>query len=148
MDSDRLLCWGSNPGVSGGRRYLTGPGQVAYNTNDPVIDVALDGYSSCYITQYGNLHCWGGGPGSGSTPSNITLPSSRSAIDMTISDEHMCVLLDNNSIACRGANQNGELGDGTTTSRSSWVYVNMPNQDFIALASHAQMRTCGLDSNR
>ncbi len=37
--------------------------------------------------------------------------------------EHACALLDDGTVVCRGNNDYGQLGDGTTTARTSPVAV-------------------------
>jgi alpha-tubulin suppressor-like RCC1 family protein len=47
----------------------------------------------------------------------------RDVVDVTAGSEHACALLRDHTVVCWGANTNGQLGDGTTTDRSSPVAV-------------------------
>ena len=48
---------------------------------------------------------------------NVATASTES--DISSGDEHTCAILDNGSVSCWGANYSGQLGDGTTTNRTT-----------------------------
>ena len=154
MDTGRLLCWGKSPGLGGGTsRWPQQLGQTAYDSSDPVVKVVLNSFSNCYITFHGNLHCWAGG--SSLSPStnrysttNVSLPSGLSAVDVAISDQEMCVLFDDGSISCIGSNSYGQLGDGSTTDRSSFTsYINLQNQNFSSIGTISDRRYCAIQAD-
>lgn len=88
--------------------------------------------SACAVLAGGSVHCWGsnegGELGDGTTiarptPAPVTglngaVAVSVGATDVIAHAAHACALLDTGSVACWGSNDLGELGDGTTTSRS------------------------------
>lgn len=95
------------------------------------ISASTSGQHLCALTQTGVVKCWGmnthGELGIGNTDyqQEITdvkgLPDKAVAISSGF--EHVCAILETGSIYCWGNNENGELGDGTTTSHLSPVKV-------------------------
>ena len=75
----------------------------------------------------GTAQCWGGGAvgqmGDGTTGNNaypddlVITPSGRFIVDMSMSGEHACIVLDDGSVACWGRNNAGQLGLGNTTNQ-------------------------------
>ena len=84
---------------------------------------------TCAIKDDGTVRCWGegsygrlgiGNSNDKSSPvATNTLGSGRTAIDITAGGEHTCAVLDDGSIVCWGRNNNGQLGDNTTSQRTS-----------------------------
>ena len=67
----------------------------------------------------------------------------RTAVDISAGGDPTCAVLDDGSVACWGANTYGQLGDGTTTSRTSPTQtLTLPRP---AIAVEAGMHfTCAL----
>jgi len=72
----------------------------------------------------GGVWCWGDNSnrqlGRGgvdttddSTPQQVTLPGGLGAIDLGLGDDHSCVVLTDNTVACWGDNDNDQLGTDT-----------------------------------
>lgn len=92
----------------------------------------------CALTDDEKLYCWGdnsqGQLGTGSTDGSSSIPQS---IDMTgvlsgksiktfaLGNQFGCAIASDNRAYCWGYNQNGYLGDGTTTASSSPVAVSI-----------------------
>ncbi|CAJ1418789.1 unnamed protein product [Effrenium voratum] len=93
-------------------------------------------WRSCHALSGGQVKCWGantgGKLGTGNTASYgdsagemganlpaVDLGTGRTAVAISLGQDHTCALLDNGSMKCWGDNSQGQLGYGDTTSRGS-----------------------------
>ena len=74
----------------------------------------------------GDIKCWGARVNSVmARPSTVIYPpprhlgAGRTAVDIGVGEHSVCALLDNDDVKCWGRNNFGQLGDGTTTNRTS-----------------------------
>ena len=131
LDDDSLKCWGSNgSGRLGDGSGLSSSTPVAVNLGDgrTAEAVGLGNYHTCAILDDDSLKCWGSN-GSGrlgdgtttnrSTPVAVNLGDGRTAKAISLGNQHTCAILDDDSLKCWGGNDSGQVGDGTTTNRST-----------------------------
>lgn len=138
-------CWGSGRyGELGvGHELIVHPFARAVAGIGPAVQTVETGpYLSC-ATRDGQGWCWGQLiEGNSFSPTLLTgLPDA--AVAFAIGAMHECVLTTSGTIACRGNNALGQLGDGTTTYRPGHVMVaglDEPVQAITAGSDH----TCAL----
>jgi alpha-tubulin suppressor-like RCC1 family protein len=61
----------------------------------------------------------GGAGGAASTPLSCSGPNRIAVKAVAAGDAHTCVLMTTGGVRCWGHNREGQLGDGTTTDRST-----------------------------
>ncbi len=80
------------------------------------VDISLD--LGCAIRQSGEVFCWGD-DAAGAFPMEPTDLGISDATAIAVGSEHACALLEDQQVVCWGANDQGQLGDGSTTLYSS-----------------------------
>jgi alpha-tubulin suppressor-like RCC1 family protein len=140
-----VKCWGAN-----------NMGQLGDGTTTPrltpvdvfgltsgVAAIAAGGTHSCAVLTTGGVKCWGsngsGELGDGTTTQRLTpvdvsgLSSGVAEISATLL--HTCALTSAGAMLCWGANESGQLGDGTTTNRSAPVSVQSLTSDVASIST-------------
>lgn len=152
LNTGTVKCWGRNSYGQLGDNSNTlrrTPVDVLGLTN--VIAIVAGGSHSCALINTGAVKCWGyngdGQLGDNTTISRITPVAvtglSLPVTSLTAGFTHTCGILNNGTVNCWGSNDDGELGNGTTT-RSS-VPVNVSGISSGATkVSGAQFATCAI----
>ena len=130
-----VKCWGANSYGQigdGTTKTRTTPIDVVGLTSG-VAAVSAGGYHTCALTTEGGVKCWGwnlSGQLGGTTPRGtwtgtlVNVAGLATGVAAVFAGtDHMCALTTTGSIRCWGANAIGQLGDGTTTDRTTPVDV-------------------------
>jgi alpha-tubulin suppressor-like RCC1 family protein len=127
-----VLCWGSN--AQGQLGSAAAPTQTAPITVTDLISgvqqIAAGGSHTCALTAAGGVRCWGE-----LSPTPADIPGLSSGVTaITAGYAHTCAVTAE-GVQCWGANDTGQLGDGTTTSSTTPVTVQGLSGNVIALAA-------------
>jgi alpha-tubulin suppressor-like RCC1 family protein len=141
--SGNVYCWGYNSTGELGNNSTTasstpvevkGVGNVGYLSG--ITSLGVGGATNCAVSSAGNVYCWGEGTygqlGDNST-SNSHVPVEVMGVGgsgvlsgitgVTVSDENACAVASTGIAYCWGHNQNGEVGNNTTTQYKTPVQV-------------------------
>ena len=138
LDDDSLKCWGDNQygqiGIGNNKTPQLSPTAVLLGDDVNAKMISLGNYHTCAMLDNYSVKCWGdnsyGQLGDESTtkrnlPTPVNLGENRTALAIDTGGDHTCAHLDNHALLCWGLNDNGQLGDGTTTNRPSPTTVNL-----------------------
>ncbi|MBI2061724.1 MAG: hypothetical protein HYT87_18440 [Nitrospirae bacterium] len=170
-----VKCWGGNGGGQlgdGTTDQRTTP--VAVSALSGAVAVAGGNVYTCALVSDGTVKCWGdnyyGGLGDGTTANRLT-PTAVTSLsgplgvrlprlhESTASGAparpfreglsgggvHTCAIISNGTAKCWGQNDQGQLGDGTTTNRPTPVPVSSLTS--VTGMATGQFHTCALGSD-
>jgi len=139
-----VKCWGHNfGGQVGDGTFINRSTPVNVSgLASGVSAVAAGGYHTCALTAGGGVKCWG--INGNVTPVNVSgLSSGVSAI--AGGGSHTCALTAGGGVKCWGDNDQGQLGDGTTTDSNTPVDVSGLASGVSAITAGGY-HTCALTS--
>lgn len=147
---------GNNCGLAGGTGRLslaTPPVEVPVLAG--VTDIALTDAFACAVIGDGSIWCWGGtdaahpednacnADGDAISPPTLSLAPTSPVVDIDGGcHDHVCAVLADGTVWCRGSNFDGQLGDGTLDRQKIFVKV-LGIDDAIAVGVGA-FHTCAL----
>ncbi|MEM9453913.1 MAG: DUF4215 domain-containing protein [Myxococcota bacterium] len=119
-------CWGDNSQTQvgpNGMGTIDEPLPIEVPGMPPLVDIDAGDDHNCGLDMAGDVWCWGDNDrrqlGRGGvdvtddpTPLQVALPGGLAAIDLGMGDDHSCVVLSDNTVACWGKDDNGQLGNG------------------------------------
>jgi alpha-tubulin suppressor-like RCC1 family protein len=153
---DGVYCWGSNQFGSVGDGTTTDRSSAAFVLPGGGILSASGGGGHACAYKGSTVWCWGNnvddslglGSGAGSmstVPAQIALPGGGppNVDSLSVGVHHSCLSASDGTVWCWGLNDHGQLGDGTTTSRSTPVQVmGLPHLNGIWVSATGGF-TCG-----
>lgn len=176
LDSGRVVCWGagsygqlgrgdtSASGYAGDVCHDTGAGCVPLTG---VVSIAAGFAHTCVVRSQGDVWCWGmsddgqlgqgvGAPAYESKPKPVCLSGSVTGCEPLVAGAravasgytHTCILMLDGTTLCMGANDHGQLGDGTTTLRRNpaRVCATGDGSDCVALRGLTRLALAGAHS--
>ena len=113
---------------------------------------------TCALLNDGNITCWGydgtgqlgNGVGTGNIgtpPAPITLPGNATATAITAGDVHTCALLNDGNITCWGDDDDGQLGNGATSTGdidTPPTAITLPGSATATAITAGGFHTCAL----
>jgi len=165
LSGGAVKCWGSNDyGQLGDSSTVNATARAApvdvSGLSSGVTAVELGQVHTCALLSTGAVKCWGynnsGELGDGTSGNNRTYPVSVTDLTgvtaIAAGNRHTCALLSNGTVKCWGYNWKGELGDGSTTARTSPVNVRTSSADAsnltgVTAITASQYHTCALLSS-
>ena len=160
--SNRLRCWGSN---RFGQLGIGGTAKAVWQAVTPigfesgVTAVALGLGHTCAIKTGGSLFCWGseysGVLGNGYATGQLNTPSTTpvdlglgvTATAIAAGGLNTCAVLSSGKAACWGANDWGQVGDGTQLDRSAPALVNLADSARPVSITIGLWHVCALTSD-
>jgi alpha-tubulin suppressor-like RCC1 family protein len=154
-------CWGKNDYGQLGNGNFTNNNQPVRVHGQTFTQINAGGYSTCGLATDGRAYCWGRNnrgqlgnnePVSFVTSTPVAVAGGRSYNVLSVGFEHVCGVASGGAAYCWGKNSNGQLGDGSTTTRLAPVLVQ-GGLTFTTVSvtgagtgqpGHGQNHSCGL----
>ena len=140
LDNGQVSCWGKGDLGQMGHGSLVNSNVPLTITHSGGISNAVSisaGYEhSCALLSNGSAMCWGsnnnGALGIGDAASNShvyavmvppSLDANRKVVDIIAGNDRTCVLYDNQSVACTGRGDGGQIGNNDSSSQLNFTYT-------------------------
>ena len=137
----QVWCWGLD---DAGQTGVWEPDGVTYppvsvaGLSGPAVGVAAGASRSCALISGGSVECWGYTSG---TPSPAQVPGLSDVIAIDAGGAHMCAVTSTGGLLCWGSNFYGQIGDGTTTGRTTPVSLALTG---VSAVSAGFAHTCAI----
>jgi len=151
-----VSCWGNNgDGQLGDGTTTNRLTPVMVEGVSDAVEIAVGGAVSCARNRDGNVSCWGYnaygqlGDGTATTtnqPTPVTVPLLSDAVEISVGASTSCVRFGDGTVSCWGVNENGELGDGTTTDRFNPMTVVVTPITVVGVSDAVEVTTGGSHS--
>jgi alpha-tubulin suppressor-like RCC1 family protein len=152
-----LWCWGDNEyGIVGDGTLVDrlSPVQVT-SLGATVAEVSVGDLFACVRKTDGNVFCWGtndhGQLGDGSTNDHL-LPAAviglgKPAVQISANGRHACAVRNDGQLGCWGANNSGEVGDGTLLDRVNPAKTALLANNVVEVSAGINQDTCARTSD-
>lgn len=153
-----LLCWGRNDvgqlGIDNNFTSLLAPTEV--DNARAYLTMSAGPEHTCAITQGAQqTYCFGGNSDGqlgvdtqgASRVMHQLVPGNHTFTSVVAAPMHTCALTDAQEAYCWGANNNGQLGDGTTTSSAAPVAIDAPVHASWLKLDLGGLHSCGLTTD-
>lgn len=154
LEGDHTVkCWGFNGAGSLGNGTTVDHAKpvTTIGLNGDIVAISSGKYHSCALTNNGSAKCWGfniaGGVGDDSVVNRLSpvdvvgLNGDLKAI--SAGELHTCALHNNGNVKCWGSNSHGQLGDGTSITRTTPISVVNLEHEIVAISA-GWLHTCAL----
>jgi alpha-tubulin suppressor-like RCC1 family protein len=144
-ETGKVWCWGDNEhGQLGDGTTAVSSAPVGVKTLAGAIAVATGRSTSCSITGDGRVKCWGEKNGIGIDASSpIEIAGLAGVTGIGVGGDHSCALASQmGKVWCWGGNEDGQLGDGTTTGRDEPVEAS--GLSTVAAVALGDLHTCAV----
>jgi alpha-tubulin suppressor-like RCC1 family protein len=123
--SGTVQCWGSGKyGQLGQGSRVDSATPVPVSGLTTAVAVSAGGFSTCALLQSGSVSCWG----NSNTSIDNLVPAPVAGLSgvtaLSAGGGHHCAVLSDGSVRCWGNNDDGQLGNGSTTDSVSPVVVS------------------------
>lgn len=156
LKTGSVQCWGANTtgqlGIGNTNSPLATPQAVIGLANVKAIATGAGAYHTCALTNTGEVWCWGNNNHGqiGLNPNdpnwNFVLSSptkiiSSGVAEIAVASNHSCARMTaDNKVQCWGANNNGQLGDGSVVDRSVPTPTLIPPVRYLAIGGDLKLR--------